>query len=352
MKPAFKSYNKILVIDIGQGTQDILLYDPHKNIENCISLILPSPTALYGKIIDNCSEDLYISGSTIGGGIISRAIKDHIKRGYAVFMETEAAASIRDNLDSVRKMGICIGKPKAEFNGKTLHLREVNLSRLKEFFAHFSEDMDVEVVAIAVQDHGTSPEGKSDRVFRFEVIARRLLQNNLPESFAFWAEEIPSFFTRMTSLAKSIKEQFSGKILIMDTVFCALLGCIEDRPEPYIIVNVGNDHTLCAIIKDRRIDAIMEHHTGMLTPEKLRALLIRFSSGVVTNQEIYDDWGHGALYINKHCMPVGHIIATGPHREKMRQTGFPVSFAAPGGNMMLTGPIGLVKACQLKGLSP
>ncbi|MCX5894964.1 MAG: hypothetical protein NTZ51_03900, partial [Proteobacteria bacterium] len=77
MKPAFKSYNKILVIDIGQGTQDILLYDPHKNIENCISLILPSPTALYGKIIDNCSEDLYISGSTIGGGIISRAIKDH-----------------------------------------------------------------------------------------------------------------------------------------------------------------------------------------------------------------------------------------------------------------------------------
>ena len=113
---------KILAIDIGQGTQDILLYDPHKNIENCISLILPSPTALYGKIIENASGDLYINGSTIGGGMLSKAIKQHIKKGYAVYMEPEAAASIRDDLDMVRMLGINIGSPPETFAGQELHL--------------------------------------------------------------------------------------------------------------------------------------------------------------------------------------------------------------------------------------
>jgi uncharacterized protein (DUF1786 family) len=35
---------KILAIDIGAGTQDILLFDSNKKIENCISLVLPTPS--------------------------------------------------------------------------------------------------------------------------------------------------------------------------------------------------------------------------------------------------------------------------------------------------------------------
>jgi uncharacterized protein (DUF1786 family) len=72
---------KILAIDIGQGTQDILLYDPAKNIENCISFILPSPTTLYSRIIERCSQDLYIQGSTIGGGRLTGALINHLKKG-------------------------------------------------------------------------------------------------------------------------------------------------------------------------------------------------------------------------------------------------------------------------------
>jgi len=340
---------KILAVDIGQGTQDILLYDPHKNIENCISLILPSPTALYGKIIENASGDIYINGSTIGGGMLSKAIKQHIKKGYAVYMEPEAAASIRDNLDMVRMLGIKIGSPPETFSGQELHLEEVNLPLLQSFLAHFSEAMDVGVVAVAVQDHGASPVGSSDRMFRFEMLSKQLMAHNEPERCAYWADEVPPVFTRMRSLVKTVKNYFSGTVLVMDTALCAVLGCMEDRPEPYLIVNAGNDHTLCAIVRNKKIDALLEHHTAMLSMEKLRQLIIRFAQGEVTHQEIFDDWGHGVLYIHRGSIsPIEHIIVTGPHREKMRLTGLPVTFAAPGGNMMLTGPIGLVKACHFK----
>jgi uncharacterized protein (DUF1786 family) len=341
---------KILAIDIGQGTQDILLFDPQKNIENCICLILPSPTALYGKIIETATCDLYIHGSTIGGGLLTKAIKNHLSKGYTVYMEPEAAASVRDDLDRVRRMGITIGSPPEPFFGQELQLREINLPLLRSFLANFSEALDVAAIAIAVQDHGTSPKGGSDRLFRFEMLAKQLSEHQNPVQCAYWDEEVPPLFTRMTSVVKTIKKDFSGKVLVMDTALCAVLGCMEDHPAPYLIVNAGNDHTMCAIVENNKIAALLEHHTAMLNPDKLRNLIIRFAKGEVTHQEIFQDWGHGALYINKSSLSsVEHtIIATGPLREKIRLTGLHVTFAAPGGNMMLTGPIGLVKACTFK----
>jgi len=39
---------KILAMDIGAGTSDILLYDDRKeSIENCIKMVLPSPSLVY-----------------------------------------------------------------------------------------------------------------------------------------------------------------------------------------------------------------------------------------------------------------------------------------------------------------
>ena len=41
----------ILAIDIGGGTQDILLFDSLKTVENCVKMVMPSPTiALSQKI--------------------------------------------------------------------------------------------------------------------------------------------------------------------------------------------------------------------------------------------------------------------------------------------------------------
>ena len=34
---------RILAIDVGTGTQDIMIYDTEKELENSIKLVLPSP---------------------------------------------------------------------------------------------------------------------------------------------------------------------------------------------------------------------------------------------------------------------------------------------------------------------
>jgi hypothetical protein len=54
---------------------------------------------------------------------------------------------------------------------------------------------------------------------------------------------------------------------------------------------------------------------------------------------VFDDGGHGALVRSRNQPEI--ISVTGPHRVKMRGLGV---FAAPAGDMMMTGPVGLIKA--------
>jgi hypothetical protein len=42
------------------------------------------------------------------------------------------------------------------------------------------------------------------------------------------------------------------------------------------------------------------------------------------------------------------IVATGPNRNILAQTKFPVHFASPAGDVMMTGPLGLVEAAKTK----
>jgi uncharacterized protein (DUF1786 family) len=59
---------RILAIDIGAGTQDILLFDTGENIENCTSLVLPAPSRIFAKKLSALKNNVYIQGDTTGGG--------------------------------------------------------------------------------------------------------------------------------------------------------------------------------------------------------------------------------------------------------------------------------------------
>ena len=97
---------KILAIDIGVGTQDIMLYDTDHPIENSVKMVMPSPTKIIAKRIRNHHNDLLINGFTMGGGPINKAIENHIKRGYKVLMTEKSAITIRDDLNRVKAIGI------------------------------------------------------------------------------------------------------------------------------------------------------------------------------------------------------------------------------------------------------
>lgn len=339
---------KILAIDIGAGTQDVLLYHSDINPENCISLILPTPSRHFARLIERCENDILIDGDPIGGGAIFPRLKNHLNKGHRVIMSEDAAYTLRNNLHEVRQHGIEINTEGMNgFTGTKLCFREIDLHLLKEFFENFGEDLVVDLVAVAVQDHGTQPEGTSSREFRFNLIEERLRRDNRPESFVYTYAEIPAGFKRMQAACRAAKMQLGFETVVMDTAFAAILGCLEED-ESSLFINVGNSHTLAAILSGGKIEGVMEHHTACLDTRKLDDLIVQFMEGNLRSEEVLNDGGHGAIILNPLPRDIEEIVATGPNRAILSKSRLPVRFAAPHGNMMLTGPFGLVKGAQLK----
>ena len=338
---------RILAIDIGAGTQDVLLFDPRQKTENCISLVLPTPSKLFAEQLKTIEGHIYIRGDTIGGGSLGRAILHHLQKGYRVAMEESAAYSIRNDLDEVRSMGIEVGGKPETNHFQELEIREVDLLVFEKFLSNFGEDLKVDVIAIAVQDHGVSPKGISDRAFRFENMERMLRKDNRPETFHFLEDSIPDYYLRMKSAVAAVKRFSSVRVLVMDTAFSAILGCLEETSGPSLIVNVGNGHTIAALIVDKRIEGLYEHHTHELTPEKMEHDLRLFVRGELDGKKVFKENGHGAVTL-KPLPGVFPVIVTGPNRDLFRKTSFKFIYAAPAGNTMMTGPMGLVRTAQYR----
>jgi uncharacterized protein (DUF1786 family) len=338
---------KILAIDIGAGTQDILLFDSAKKIENCISLVLPTPSKFIAEKLKSIDSHIYIYGDTIGGGALSRAILNHFKKGYRVVMEELAAYSIRNDLDEVKSMGIEVGEYPGLDHFQKLEIREVDLPVLEGFVSNFGENLRVDVIAIAVQDHGVAPRGVSDRAFRFEKMEAMLRQDRRPETFCFVENSIPPYYLRMRSALKAVRRTSLTPVLIMDTAFSAILGCMEEVTGPSLVVNVGNGHTIAALVIEGKIEGLYEHHTHELTPEKLERDLSLFAKGKLDGKKVFEENGHGAITLNPYQGEV-RVFVTGPNRDLFKGTGMKFTYAAPGGNTMMTGPMGLVRAALFR----
>ena len=78
----------ILAVDIGTGTQDVLLFDTDKEPENAMNLVMPSPTVLLAqaiRAITQTGDDLLLVGVTMGGGPCTWAVEEHLQAGHRVF---------------------------------------------------------------------------------------------------------------------------------------------------------------------------------------------------------------------------------------------------------------------------
>ena len=338
---------RILAIDIGAGTQDILLFDSEKKIENCTSLVLPTPSKILAERLKAIEGPIFIHGDTIGGGALTHAILRHLEKGSRVVMAESAAYSVRNDLDEVTSMGIEVGERPPSGDFKELKIQEIDLSLLREFLSRFGVSLEVDVVAVAVQDHGVAPKEISDRAFRFEKSEMMLRKDNRPESFHFLENEIPEYYLRMRSAVRAVRRNTTAPVLVMDTAFSAILGCVDEAPGSLLIVNTGNGHTIAAVVNDRKIEGLYEHHTHELTPERLENDLRRFVRGELSNREVFEANGHGVITL-KPIREEVTLIVTGPNRDLFKRTSLQFNYAAPGGNTMMTGPIGLVKAAQLR----
>lgn len=338
---------KILAVDVGAGTQDILFFDPAKAPENNIKMVLPSQTQILAKKISKIDGDLLITGEIMGGGPITMAILSHLKKGHRVLMTKGSARTIRDNLDEVRGEGIEIipDEEAGAHNLPRIEAKDVDLEFIFDVIKRAGEGPP-DFVGIAVQDHGYE-KGKSDRAFRFEKIRETLERGVSLEDFLF--TKPASYYTRMNSVVAGIKKAFDGGVAVIDSKFAAIAGALHGVEErPCLCVDVGNGHTMVALVNNG-IDGILEHHTHALTKDRLVDYIKRFAEGKVTNKEVFDDNGHGCYVRNAPGLKsIKRILVTGPHREILRDAGLKAEFASPYGDVMMTGPFGIVDLVRAK----
>lgn len=337
---------RILAIDVGTGTQDIMIYDSEKELENAIKLVLPSPHLYISQQIRETENDIYFKGEIMGGGKIKNTILEHKEKGYDIVMNSTCARTIRDDLEQVKSFGIKISDEENEYRDYSkITLGDINITKLAEFLLGYDLEFDFDKIAIAVQDHGYN-ENMGDRDFRFEKIREKVSQPISPLSFGF-KDEIPEYFTRMQAVRRQVKNEGIEELpLVMDTKFASIAGmCFDEvakKLDSFIVIDIGNGHTTAASIENGKIQGVFEHHTSSLTGESLERYIKRLASGEITHEEVYNDFGHGAHVLNP-ISKIEKVIVSGPKRELIEKTNLDWHHAAPGGDVMMTGTVGLVK---------
>lgn len=326
-----------ITIDVGAGTQDILIYDGCKRIEQCFKMVLPSQTRIIAQRVRQAAElhkDIFLNGVTMGGGPCARAIKDHLKAGLRVYSTESAAKTIYDDLDRVQRIGVTIAEQCPD--AILIETKDIDVSAISTMMRLFGMDVP-ERFAVAVQDHGESM--GSNRIFRFEHLKRVIQKGGDLQSLVYTPETIPEYLTRMRAVAQTLTD---FDVVLMDTGPAAIFGAVNTNNQPAIVLNIGNGHTLCAILIDGCITGIFEHHTRHLNIERLDAYIEKLADGTLTFEEIFESGGHGC-YIKEIPDEMPQVIVTGPNRYIAEHSRHNITFAAPYGDMMLTGSFGLVR---------
>lgn len=339
--------DRILAIDVGAGTQDILIYDPEREPENCLKLVLPSQTQIVGQRVRQAAAAgmaIHLTGAAMGGGASSEAMKDHLAAGLPLSATEEAARTIHNDLAKVRALGVVI-RPDAPDGAAVIETADVDLPALAAALAPFGVSLPA-TVAVAVQDHGYRP-GSGNNEVRFEYLQGLLGDGGDLARMVY--TEPPAGMTRMEAVRRTVPGAY-----LMDTGAAAVLGALGDprvasaAADGAILVNVGNMHTFATLVKGRRLYGLFEHHTGGITPRIIAALVDGLRDATLDTvrfRERFD--GHGAALDPAYAEagPFTFVAVTGPHRRLARGLGY--HEAAPHGDMMLAGSWGLVAGVRL-----
>lgn len=346
---------KLLCVDVGTGTQDILLYDSHREIENCLKMVMPSPTLRVAQRVQEATrhgEAIILTGMMMGGGPCQWAVLDHVRAGYKAYATPEAARTFDDELAKVEQMGIRVvsdeeARQLDEEEERTIVMRDFDYGQIKLAFAAFGVELDPDGLALAVFDHGNAPAGYSDRQFRFDYLEHCIRAENRLSTFGHPRGAVPDQLTRLKAVEASAAH-FDGDVLLMDTAPAAVLGALLDPAvsahSQALVCNVGNFHTLAFRLSPTGIAGVFEHHTGEITGAQLDGYLTKMMDGSLEHREIFDSMGHGALLFDRTEMTDRFVAVVGPRRSLMRDSIHQPYFAVPMGDMMIAGCFGLLRA--------
>ena len=356
---------RILTIDVGTGTQDILLFDSDGPVENGAQLVMPAPTQIVAQQVREATaarRPIVLTGATMGGGPCHWAVEDHLRAGLPAYATADAARTFNDDLDWVeREMGLIVVSPdEVRHMQKTrkITMGDLDLGAIHAALAAFGVvgpggARPYDALAVAVFDHGNAPPDVSDRVFRFNYLAERFSTGGGLLALGFRRLEVPREMTRLRAVAIATPHDMPA--VLMDTAPAAVLGALDDprlaEQDDLLVANVGNFHCLAFHLVGGQIAGCFEHHTGELTAPQLEGLLAGLGTGAISNQEVFDSKGHGALVLRPTPDARPFLAVSGPRRSMLRGAALRMGdaeirpyFAVPHGDMMLAGCFGLLRA--------
>ncbi len=344
---------RILAVDMGTGTQDILLFDSAVPVENCLRMIMPSATQIAAGRIRRATQErrpLVLTGITMGGGPCHWALMDHLRAGLKAFATPEAAKTFDDDLSAVEAMGVAIiAEEEARHLGDgALHvpMRDLDLAAIRTALGAFGLDGRFEGLALGCLDHGAAPPGYSDRLFRFDHLRRVVETRNDLRAFAYLPEEVPDYLTRARAVLACAHP--GVPLVFLDTGPAAALGALQDpnvvSHQEQFVINLGNMHALAFHLRRTHIYALYEHHTGEISREEIEDFSQRLMAGSLAHEDVFNSKGHGVYYADEPGTRSPFVAVTGPQRGRLKGSRLNPYFAVPHGDMMLSGCFGLVWA--------
>ena len=356
---------RILAIDMGTGTQDILLFDSSGPVENSIKMVMPSATQIAAGRIRRATaakRSVLLTGVTQGGGPCHWALGAHLQAGGTAYATPNAAQTFDDDLSQVEQMGVRVV---SDDEARTLRdvdhieLRDLDLAAIRAALAAFDVSPNFDGLALGCLDHGASPPGYSDRLFRFDHLKRVVSEQNDLIAFAMLPDEMPGYLTRArTMIASARREDPETPVVFLDTGPAAALGALQDpqvaHAESRLVLNLGNMHALAFHLQGTCIISLYEHHTGEMTPAQIEDFTERLIAGTLPHEDVFNSKGHGVFYADAGAAGANGdsakplVAVTGPQRGKIRGSRLQPYFATPHGDMMISGCFGLVRAFAAK----
>jgi uncharacterized protein (DUF1786 family) len=342
--------SEYLMIDVGAGTMDLLWLDD-ETLEN-YRAVVKSPVRVLAENIDQTKGDLLVVGGEMGGGPVTRALKERAKTAR-VFIGKSASATLSHDPDKVRAMGLKVledeeaGRLESDEKYPVIHLDDVDPGRITRILSQLGVCAKPDVIGLCAQDHGAAPAGVSHMHFRHEIFTRALEENPAPRALLHAANQIPRPLNRLRRMARCAEKMNPEKIFVMDSGMAAIAGAAKD-PAAFgknriMVLDVATSHTVCAVLEHEDLAGFFEYHTKDVSAPLLDRRMGELANGGISHQGILDQGGHGA-FLRK---AVGFdkleaIVATGPKRGLLAESTHPILWGAPWGDNMMTGCVGLM----------
>ncbi len=353
--------SRILCLDVGAGTLDILFVDTAR--EPPLKAVVASPVRTIAERAERLPGDLLVTGGEMGGGPVTEVLRRRAAI-HRVWITREAAATLHHDPEVVDGWGLKgIAAAEAEALRRTrslshLVLEDIEVERIRTIVEGFGVPFAFDFVALCLQDHGVPPAGGSHLDFRHRLY-REPLESGRPLSELLWrAEEVPAALNRLRSAVASARRIPAAAVYAMDSGLAAVAGAALDprAPDgrPFLVLDIATSHTVCAALDKGELCALVEIHTRDLTPQRLEELIRSTAAGEIDHDRVVAQGGHGAYFRRAAGEEaLACILATGPKRKLAAGIRPPVLWGAPFGDNLMTGCAGLIDClCRREGLEP